>query len=208
MGRARSPASFPPKGSRDIMPGPMTADQLIKSLRLAPHPEGGFFRETYRAAGTIAGNALPNGFAGDRVFSTSIYYLLQGRQVSVLHRIRSDELWHFHMGDAMEVIDITRDGALTTTVLGHDVADGNTLQSVVPAGRWFGARLARPAKDAFALMGCTVAPGFDFADFEIAHRDTLLNAFPQHTAIIKAMTRPEQMTSPAEKRTGRDSNPR
>ena len=82
----------------------MTADQLIKSLRLAPHPEGGFFRETYRAAGTIAGNALPNGFAGDRVFSTSIYYLLQGSQVSALHRIRSDELWHFHMGDALEVI--------------------------------------------------------------------------------------------------------
>ena len=117
-----------------------------------------------------------------------------------MHRIRSDELWHFHMGDALELIDITPDGTLTTTVLGHDVADGNTLQAVVPAGRWFGARLARPAKDAFVLMGCTVTPGFDFADFEIAHRDALLNAFPQHTTIIKALT--------VEKRTGRDSNPR
>ena len=145
-------------------------------------------RETYRAAGTIAGNALPNGFAGDRVFSTAIHYLLPAGQVSMLHRIRSDELWHFHMGDALEVIDITPDGALTTTVLGHDVAAGETLQSVVPAGRWFGARLARPAEDAFALVGCTVAPGFDFADFEMADRDAILNAFPQHRAIITAMT--------------------
>ncbi len=166
----------------------MTADQLIKSLRLAPHPEGGFFRETYRAAGTIACNALPTGFGGDRVFSTSIYYLLQAGQVSMLHRIRSDELWHFHMGDALEVIDITPEGVLTTTVLGHDVAAGNTLQSVVPAGRWFGARLARPARDAFALVGCTVAPGFDFADFEMADRNTMLDAFGQHDAIIKALT--------------------
>ena len=185
----------------------MTADQLIKSLRLAPHPEGGFFRETFRAEGTIARNALPNGFAGDRVFSTSIYYLLQAGQVSMLHRIKSDELWHFHMGDALEVIDITGDGALTTTILGHDVADGNTLQCVVPAGRWFGARLARPANDAFALVGCTVAPGFDFADFEIAHRNALLDAFGQHETIIRAMTRPERRR-PSTKRTGRDSNPR
>ncbi len=171
------------------MPPVMTADQLIKSLRLAPHREGGFFRETYRAAGTIAGDALPNGFGGDRVFSTSIYYLLLAGQVSVLHRIRSDELWHFHMGDALEVIDIAGDGALTTTVLGHDVADGNALQCVVPAGRWFGARLASPRQeDAFALMSCTVAPGFDFADFELADRDELLNAFPQQDAIIKALT--------------------
>ena len=185
----------------------MTADQLIKSLRLAPHPEGGFFRETYRAAGTIACDALPNGFGGDRAFSTSIYYLLQAGQVSMLHRIRSDELWHFHMGDALEVIDITPEGVLTTTVLGHDVADGNTLQSVVPAGRWFGARLARPARDAFALVGCTVAPGFDFADFEMADRDAMLNAFGQHDAIIKALTRPTNVVA-AKKRTGRDSNPR
>ena len=100
----------------------MTADELIKSLRLTPHPEGGFFRETFRAEGTIARNALPNRFGGDRVFSTSIYYLLRAGQVSRLHRIRSDELWYFHIGDALEVIDITGDGVLTTTVLGHDVA--------------------------------------------------------------------------------------
>ncbi len=191
-GRSRGRGRLPAQGLPWHHAVAMTADQLIRLLRLAPHPEGGFFRETYRAQGTIARNALPNGFGGDRVFSTSIYYLLQAGQVSMLHRIKSDELWHFHMGDALEVIDITVDGALTTTVLGHDVADGNTLQSVVPAGRWFGARLARPAKDAFALVGCTVAPGFDFADFEIAHRDALLNAFGQHQAIIRAMTRPER----------------
>ena len=168
----------------------MTADRLITSLGLAPHPEGGFFRETYRAAGTIAGNALPAGFAGDRAFSTSIYYLLRADQVSTFHRIRSDELWHFHMGDALDVIDIAPDGALNTAVLGHDVAGGERLQSVVPAGRWFGARLSRPRSDAFTLVGCTVAPGFDFADFEIAGREDLLAAFPQHDSIIKALTRP------------------
>ncbi len=166
----------------------MTADRLIKSLGLAPHPEGGFFREAYRAAGTITGNALPAGFAGDRAFSTSIYYLLRTDQVSTFHRIRSDELWHFYMGDALEVIDIAPDGVLTTTVLGHDVTGGDTLQSVVPAGRWFGARLSKPRPDAFALVGCTVAPGFDFADFEIAERDKLVAEFPEHAQVIKAMT--------------------
>ncbi len=185
----------------------MTADLLIQSLRLAPHPEGGYYRETYRAAGSIACDALPDGFGGDRAFSTAIYYLLQAEQISTLHRIKSDELWHFHMGDPLEVIEITPDGTLTTTVLGHDVAAGNTLQSVVLAGRWFGARLAAPAGDAFALVGCTVAPGFDFADFEIADRDALLTVFPQHTEIITAMTRPGVDVA-GEKRTGRDSNPR
>ena len=164
----------------------MTAQELIQSLQLAPHPEGGFFRETYRAAGSIACDALPNSFGGDRVFSTSIYYLLQAEQVSTLHRIKSDELWHFHMGDALEVIEITPDGTLTTTVLGHDVAAGNTLQSVVPAGRWFGARLATPATDAFALVGCTVAPGFDFADFRLNTAEELHCDFPAHREIIDA----------------------
>ena len=111
------------------------------------------------------------------------------------------------MGDALEVIDITPQGVLTTTVLGHDVANGDTLQSVVPAGRWFGARLARPARDAFALVGCTVAPGFDFADFEMADRDAMLDAFGQHDAIVKALTRPTNGVG-EEQRTGRDSNPR
>jgi hypothetical protein len=167
----------------------MKAQELIESLGLDPHPEGGHYRETYRAAGSIACEALPDGFGGDRVFSTSIYYLLQAEQVSTFHRIKSDELWHFHLGDPLEVIEINPDGTLTTTVLGHDVVAGNTLQSVVPAGRWFGARLATPTTDAFALVGCTVAPGFEFADFEIARREALLKAFPQHAAIIKAMTR-------------------
>ena len=171
-------------------PDPMTADQIITALGLASHPEGGFYRETYRAAGSIAKDALPPGFAADRVFATSIYYLLKAHQVSTLHRLRSDELWHFHSGDALEVIDIASDGVLTTTVLGHNIADGETLQSVVPGGRWFGARLARPRPGAYALVGCTVAPGFDFADFEIARRADLLAAFPQHDATITAMTRP------------------
>ena len=94
---------------------PMTAEQLIKSLELAPHPEGGFFRETHRAGGMIGADALPAGFTGARAFSTSIYYLLAAEQVSTFHRIKSDESWHFHLGDALEVIDIAPDGTLTTS---------------------------------------------------------------------------------------------
>ena len=167
----------------------MTGDQLIATLGLEPHREGGFFRETYRAAETIAAAALPPRFGGDRAFSTAIYFLLKAEQFSAFHRIRCDELWHFHMGEPLELVEITQDGRLTTTILGHDLANGARLQAVVPAGRWFGARLGEPRPDAFALLGCTVAPGFDFADFDLAGRDELLALFPQHEAIIQAMTR-------------------
>ena len=156
---------------------------------LASHPEGGYFRETYRAAGTIAKDALPAGFTGDRVFATSIYYLLKADQVSMLHRLRSDELWHFHAGDALEIVDLAPEGPLTTTVLGPAVDNGESLQAVVPAGHWFGARLVSPRAGAYALVGCTVAPGFDFADFQIADRENLLDEFPQHAEVIRAMTR-------------------
>lgn len=167
----------------------MTADAIIKTLGLVPHPEGGHFRETYRAAGTIPEDALPDGFPGVRVFATSIFYLLKADQVSTLHRLRSDELWHYHLGDGVEIVDIAPGGRLTTTVLGAAFDHGESLLVVAPAGHWFGARLADPQPGAFALTGCTVAPGFDFADFEIADRETLRAEFPQHAEIIEAMTR-------------------
>lgn len=169
----------------------MTADQLIEKLALQPHPEGGFYRETYRAAETVADGALPDRFAGDRAFSTAIYFLLRGEDFSALHRIRSDECWHFYLGRTLEIVEITTDGRLVLTRLGTDIAAGEVPQSVVPAGHWFGARLADPRPDAFALVGCTVAPGFDFADFEMANRADLRAAVPQHATIIEAMTRPE-----------------
>lgn len=164
----------------------MTADEIISLLRLQPHPEGGFYRETYRSPEMIDAGALPGRFGGDRCFSTAISFLLRGAQISSLHRIASDELWHFYLGDPLEVVEISSDGVLTTTVLGPG---GATFQAVVPAGSWFGARLVEPRADAFALAGCTVAPGFEFSDFEIARRDDLAAGFPQHEAIIAAMTR-------------------
>ncbi len=167
----------------------MTADRIIAALRLQPHPEGGYYRETYRAPESIAAEALPPRFDARRTFSTAILYLLQADQFSALHRIRSDEVWHFHMGEPLEVVEISDAGQLSVTVLGHDLAGGAALQAVVQAGRWFGARLAEPRPGAFAVAGCTVAPGFDFDDFEVGGRNALIEAFPLHEAIITAMTR-------------------
>jgi predicted cupin superfamily sugar epimerase len=168
----------------------LTADLLIEMLELLPHPEGGFYRETYRAPGTIAAAALPGRFGGARAFSTAIYFLLRGDQFSALHRLRCDELWHFYVGAPLEVIEITGGGRLVVTRLGPELGAGEVPQAVVPAGHWFGARLAEPRPDAFALVGCTVAPGFDFADFEMARRDDMLAAHPRHESLIRALTRP------------------
>jgi predicted cupin superfamily sugar epimerase len=162
------------------------AARWIRALGLTPHPEGGFFRETYRAGEGIASAHLPARFGGDRVFATAIYFLLEGYQVSRLHRIRSDEVWHFHAGGPLTVYAIAPDGALTQAALGLDVEVGQTPQHVVPAGQWFGAALEAP--DAYALVSCTVAPGFDFAELELAHRDALLARFPQHAALIERLT--------------------
>ncbi len=167
----------------------MTADQLIATLELEPHPEGGFFRETYRATETVSRAVLPARFRGDRVFSTAVYFLIHGKQFSALHRICSDELWHFYLGEPLELVEITSDGRLTTTLLGHDITAGARPQAVIPAGSWFGARLARSSSHPFALVGCTVAPGFDVEDFELAARGELLAAYPQHEDMIRAMTR-------------------
>lgn len=147
------------------------AARWIRSLGLTPHPEGGHYRETYRGAGNV---------------STAIYFLLEGRQVSRLHRIRSDELWHLYAGGPLTVSAIAPAGTLTEFTLGGDLDAGQAPQGVVPAGHWFGAVLAAP--DTFALVGCTVAPGFDFADLELARREALLAAFPQHAALIERLT--------------------
>jgi predicted cupin superfamily sugar epimerase len=169
----------------------LTADLLIETLGLRPHPEGGFYRETYRSPETIAAGALPPRYGGARALATAIYYLLRGDQFSALHRLRSDELWHFHLGGALDIVEISAGGRLTVTRLGTHVAAGQVPQAVVPAGHWFGARLAEPAAGAFALAGCTVAPGFDFADLEMGRRDELIAAHPQHATVIRSLTRPE-----------------
>lgn len=161
----------------------MTAAQdLIDRLGLVPHPEGGFYRETYRAPGSVQ----LSGFDGPRSTSTAIYYLLAAGDRSKLHRIRSDEIWHFYAGDPLLIVEISPDGALAQTRLGNSVARGEAPQHVVPAGHWFGACPAQGS--AFSLVGCTVAPGFDFADFELGSRSALAAAFPQHANWIERLT--------------------
>ena len=164
-----------------------TAAYLIEKLQLKPHPEGGYFAETYRSTETISEEHLPKRFAGDRNFSTAIYFLLEGTQFSALHRIRSDEVWHFYSGSRLLVYVIKPEGALQVIKLGTDLANGDVWQAVVKAGCWFGSKLE--SSESFALVGCTVAPGFDFADFEMADRNKLLSQYPQHKEIIEELTK-------------------
>ncbi len=160
---------------------PLGAAAWIGLLDLAPHPEGGYYRETYRSADTI-----PTA-GGPRALSTAIYFLLPGDQVSALHRIRSDEVWHFYAGSALTLFVIHRDGRLVRTRLGPDARAGERFQTLVPAGAWYGAAVDDPAS--YALVGGTVAPGFDFADFELGPRAALTREFPQHRAVIERLTR-------------------
>ena len=162
------------------------AQKLIESLGLAKHPEGGYFRETYRSGESIVAAHLPARFGGDRVFSTAIYFLLTGNDVSAFHRIKQDELWHFHEGGDVLIHGIDDTGALHTKRLGLDIENGAEPQATIPAGWIFGAEVAAP--DGYALVSCTVAPGFDFADFELISRFELLEAYPDHAAVIQRLT--------------------
>jgi len=164
----------------------VTAADWISALGLLPHPEGGFYRETYRSAETIEAVHLPR-FAGPRPYSTAIYFLLPGDHISALHRIESDEVWHFYAGSAVTLTIIDPNGKRTDQRLGGGVARGERFQVVVPAGCWYGA--AVDDRGSWALLGGTVAPGFDFADFELADRATLLAEFPQHREAIVRLTR-------------------
>ena len=164
----------------------MTKD-IISSLQLLPHPEGGWYRETYRADEAIPADSLPARFTGERSFATSIYFLLTSDTFSALHRIKSDEQWHFYSGTALTIHVIHPDGNYEQIRLGSNLEEGETFQAVVPHGCWFGATV--DALDSYALVGCSVAPGFDFADFEMGTREDLINLFPQHEEIITRLTR-------------------
>jgi predicted cupin superfamily sugar epimerase len=158
----------------------MTAQDIIRHLHLAPHPEGGYYRETYRSAQT-----LETAEAQPRNVSTAIYYLLENEDKSHFHRIKSDELWFFHQGQALEIILLT-DGQPTRIVLGSNFANGELPQAVIPANTWFAAHLQHSA--GYALVSCTVAPGFDFMDFELAERAALLTEFPQWPELVERFT--------------------
>lgn len=165
----------------------LNAEYWIDRLNLEPHPEGGFFRQTYRAPLVIPQSALPDTFRGSRNVSTAIYFLLTGHDFSALHRLAADEVWHFYIGSALLIHRIDPDGHYSVIKLGQNLEASEQLQCIVAAGNWFGSRLEVP--DTYALVGCTVAPGFDFADFEIAPRAGLLAQYPQHRDLIAELTR-------------------
>lgn len=163
------------------------AKYWIEKLGLKPHPEGGYFRQTYVSDVVIAREALPAGFAGARAASTAIYFLLSGENFSAFHRLRSDEIWHFYAGGALVVHVIEPDGRSSKILLGTDLEAGQLPQAAVRAGCWFASHVAD--WQSVALVGCTVAPGFDFEDFEMGKREELVARYPQHGKLIERLTR-------------------
>lgn len=160
----------------------MTADEIIALLNLAPHPiEGGFFRRTYTAAGTVE---LPRGV---RAQGTAIYYLLEAGTFSEMHVLESDEIFHFYLGDPVEMLQLHPDGSSAVLTFGPDLAAGQQVQVVVPAGVWQGTRLLGDGK--VALLGCSVTPGFDFADYRNAGYAELVARWPAQAERIRALTR-------------------
>ena len=163
-----------------------SAEELIERLQLLKHPEGGWYRETYRSESVISATAISDRFLGNRSACTAIYFLLKSGDISALHRIQSDELWHFYTGDSLTVHVITPQGEYYPLHLGAKLSAGETFQCIVPAGCWFGAELPG---EGYSLVGCTVAPGFDFADFEMGNRADLMRQFPEQTEIIHRLTK-------------------
>ncbi|MBI1185037.1 hypothetical protein GC194_12245 [bacterium] len=159
----------------------MTAQELISSLNLQKHPEGGFYKEIYRSADVLA--SLPQRFNGaTRNFCTGIYYLLADNDKSHFHRIKSDEIWHFYAGATVEIHIIDPHGNYYAELLGADIANGAAFQVVIPAGYWFAAHVLQATS--YALCGCTVSPGFEFDDFEMANKEELLRLCPPQAALI------------------------
>lgn len=150
----------------------LDAQSLKSHLGLQEHPEGGYFRETYRSEGHIKSDSVETGMTGSRSYSTAIYFMLDEHRPSKFHRIKSDELWHFHLGSPLEIFEIDENDKVIRTVLGSDLSSGQVLQHVVKKNRWFASRLMKQAFD-FGLVGCTVAPGFAFEDFAMANMEEL-----------------------------------
>ena len=166
----------------------MTAEEVKKLLRLAPHPrEGGCFIQTYAAQETIEPSALEDRrYKGPRRTSTAIYYLLEPETFSEMHRLCSDEVFHFYAGDPVEMLQLHPDGSGETIVIGNDLSQGHRPQVLVERGVWQGSRLITGGK--WALLGCTVSPGFEYEDYNSASRDALMAKWPAFTELIAALT--------------------
>ena len=160
----------------------MNGKEIVQKLGLLEHPEGGFYRETYRSRSSIATeqNTIRN-------ISTAIYFLLENENKSLFHRIQSDELWFFHQGEPLEIVFI-KEGVLNTIILGNSFENGEVPQATIPENTWFASSVRH--QKGYSLVSCTVAPGFDFADFELASRENLLQEFPHLIEIIQKFTKP------------------
>jgi predicted cupin superfamily sugar epimerase len=160
--------------------------EIIARLGLQPHPEGGFYAETFRSPLRVT---LPDGRG--RAACTSIHFLLRAGEFSAWHRVSSDEIWHFHGGNPLELVTLDPEGNIGRTLLGDDLAAGERTHQVVPAGHWQAARpvVGKETGEGRTLVVCTVSPGFDFADFEMPGRAELLRLFPQHEELVTRFTR-------------------
>ncbi len=154
----------------------MNSKDIIDKLHLKPHPEGGYYSETYRSIETTLNND-----GNKRSVCTAIYYLLEKDDKSHFHRIKSDELWFFHQGEPLEIV-MLQNGEPKTILLGNDIQNGEIPQAKIPANTWFAAKIK--SGKCYSLVSCTVAPGFDFSDFELAKREDLLKQYPQVKNII------------------------
>lgn len=162
-------------------------EQLIDLLNLQKHPEGGYFTETYRSDGVIPSEVLSNDIDGDRNYCTGIYFLLTSDNFSAFHRIKQDEMWHFYEGSPLVVHMIDTEGNYSFQKIGLDFEDGQVPQFVVPKGVWFASEVLKP--NSYSFVGCTVSPGFDFVDFELADRNMLIAQFPKNSKIINRLSR-------------------
>ena len=163
-----------------------TVQILINRLNLEKHPEGGYYAEYYRSAEKINKEHLPSRFGGSRVFSTGIYFLLTKNDFSSFHRLKADEIWHFYSGSPLILYEINIDGNLEKTILSNDINKNSQFAKDVKVGNWLAAEVID--KDSYSLVGCTLSPGFEFEDLELAKRNDLIKLFPQHKKIIQEFT--------------------
>lgn len=162
------------------------AKKYIEKLQLELHPEGGYYKEIYRSGEIILPDHLPERYKSSRNFSTSIYFLLDGNQVSNFHKLNSDEQWHFYDGSSIRIYVIGSNGKLDKIILGKELGKGESFQTVIKRNSWFGAELID--KNSFALIGCTVSPGFNFGDFEMGNRNDLVLQYPDFKEVIIRLT--------------------
>ena len=173
--------------TRSLPPQINIAAAIINRLQLKLHPEGGWYREVYRSDEIMPAGSLPERYQEPHCINTSIYFLLESTDFSAFHRIRSDETWHFYMGSPVIIYIFFPDDKYKEVVMGNNLIDNQELQYTILRDCWFAAKVQD--EDSFTLVGCTVSPGFEFADFELGERGKLIAQFPKYTQLIMELTR-------------------